>query len=138
MLTEVDELLPVGELTAHQRLGGAGNHDLPAVSGGHQPGTPIDGQAGIPGVVGDDSFVGVQSDPCTQWPCGAPWLRGECLFECRRRGNRVARGRERGGHPIAHSREHVAAMRSDRLLEDFVVADHGRLHRVRVVFPQAG
>ena len=129
MLTEVDELHTVGQMTAHQHLGGARNHGLPAVGGGHQPGTPIDRQAGIPGVVDDDRLVGVQSDPRPQWPCGAPWLCRERLLERRGRGERVPGGRERGRHAVTHPREDVTAMGGDRLLEDLVVADHGSLHR---------
>ena len=80
VFTEIDELHSVGQLVAQEHLGGAGNDGLPAVGGGHQPGAPVDRQAGVAGVVDDHRLVGVQPDPRPQWVCGSPRLRRERLL----------------------------------------------------------
>ena len=138
MFAEVDELHSVGQLVAQEHLGGAGDDGLPAMGGGHQAGAPVDRQARVAGVIDDHRLVGVQPDPGPQRVCGAPGLRRERLLKRRRRTHGIPRCRERGGHPVAHPREHVTAMGRNRLLEQLVVADHRGLHRAGILLPHPG
>ena len=67
MFTEIDELYSVGQLSAHEHLGGTRDDDLPAMGGGHHPGASIDRQARVAGVIDDHRLIGVQPDPGAQW-----------------------------------------------------------------------
>ncbi len=67
MLTEIEQHDAVGQLIAHERLGGSRYDDLATVCRSHQPGAAVDGQAGVPAVVDDDGLGGVQPDACFQW-----------------------------------------------------------------------
>lgn len=137
VFTEIDELYSVGQLSAHEHLGGTRDDDLPAMGGGHHPGASIDRQARVAGVIDDHRLVGVQPDPGAQWLCGTPWLRGERLLERRRRGDGVPCRRERRGHSVTHPREHVTTMGRSRFLQELVVADHCRLHRHGILLPHS-
>ena len=103
----------------------------------HQSGTPIDRQARVAGVVDDHRFVGVKPDARAQRTCSAPCLGRQRLLERGGGADGIAGGCKRGRHSVAHPREHVAPMGRDRLLQEFVVANHGGLHRVGILLPEA-
>ena len=138
MFAKIDELHAVSALTAHQHLCGAGYDGLSAMGRCHQACAPIDRQAGVAGVIDDHGLVGVQADAGPQWAHGAPGLRRERLLDRRRRGDGVPCRRERSRHPVTHPREHESAGLRERLLEDFVVANHRGLHRLGILLPHAG
>jgi len=59
-----------------------------------------------------------------------------CLIASARRDGIAGRG-ERDGDSVAHSREHKTAISRERVLQYFIVADHGGLHRLRILLPHA-
>jgi hypothetical protein len=71
---QIDQFGALRQLIAHERLGGSGNHDLSAVGGRHQPGAAIDRQAGVSGVVDNDSLGGVKPDTGLERCRGSPVL----------------------------------------------------------------
>ena len=135
VLTEVQEVQPVGEAAAHELGAGVRQHRLAAVRRGHDPARPVNGGAVVV-TVAQLRGSRVHPDPDHEWPCRAPWLRierSQCV-DCHR--DCVTRGDEHCVDTVATRLHDLSVVLRDRFTEDLVVTRQRGLHVGGVRFPE--
>ena len=120
VLTEVDELVAVGERFAEQLLSGVRHDDLATVRGAHETRGAI--QCGA--VVVAVAQLGrsrVQAHPHQERNSVTPLFGSKLTLHDHCRGDRDFSGRERGVHTVTRRLDDGAAMRLDPIAQDLVV-----------------
>ena len=131
----VAEVLQQAVRVAEHRRGRARHEDLSAVPDRHEPRRAVQCGTEIVTVTLDGlSRVDAHTDP--QEDPARPAFGLQRSLPVHRGADRIGGATERRRECIAGGREHVPAVRLDRLTEQLVVHTEGGAHRVRLFLPQ--
>ena len=137
VLAEISQACPSRQSLLGQCCGGRREQHLTAVSGGHDPGRPVDGRSEVV-VAAPVGVAGVESHPDAQRPGFAPSFRAKRLLGREGRCDPIrCRGKDRH-QAVAGGLDHASGRCLDRLGQDRVVPLQGVLHRARQPLPELG
>ena len=135
VLTQIQQAGFGRQVVAHQLLRRLAEQRLPTVAAGQQPAQPVQPNAEVVAVARHGlSSVQRAAHPqgTVQWPA----LGEKCLL-CARRSRHGQRCRSEGGtEGVAGRAKYLAAVGVDGRAQDRIMARNGRMHRLRLLFPE--